>query len=84
MNLLSRLTLNQERNGFEHAAAKTAQQQRELYKEIFPLVTNALICFFKKHTRGKYKFEVVSKSQDKEFEITDFNNVETKLKSLII
>jgi len=163
-------SLNQERNGFEHAAAKNSQQQRELYRELFPLVTNvlnqliglekvklfryheaeqplfprceifngsslggrkeivtlyrdnyieildefdnktvfaqinaiafclapfihfyqevhetnALICFFKKHTGGKYKFEVVSKSQDKDFEITDFDNVEAKLKSLII
>jgi hypothetical protein len=34
--------LNQERNGFEHAAAKNAQQQRELYRELFPLVTNVL------------------------------------------
>jgi len=162
--------LNQERNGFEHAAAKTAMQQRELYKELFPLVrnvlnqlmglekvrlfryheaaqplfprceifngsslggkkdivtlhrdnymeilddfdnttvfaqinntafclapfihffqevheTNALICFFKKHNGGKYKFEVVSKSQDKEFEPTDFDKYENKLKSLII
>ncbi|MBK6611767.1 MAG: hypothetical protein IPG29_13070 [Sphingobacteriales bacterium] len=162
--------LNQERNGFEHAAAKNSQQQRELYRELFPLVTNvlnqliglekvklfryheaaqplfprceifngsdlggrkeivtlhrdnyleildefnnttvfaqinttafclapfihffqevhetnALICFFKKHKGGKYKFEVVSKSQDKEFEIADFDGVETKLKSLII
>lgn len=161
--------LNQERNGFEHAAAKTAMQQRELYKELFPLVrnvlnqlmglekvrlfryheaaqplfprceifngsslggkkdivtlhrdnymeildefdnttvfaqinntafclapfihffqevheTNALICFFKKHNSGKYKFEVVSKSQDKEFEPADFDKFESKLKSLI-
>lgn len=161
--------LNQERNGFEHAAAKTAMQQRELYKELFPLVrnvlnqlmglekvrlfryheaaqplfprceifngsslggkkdivtlhrdnymeildefdnttvfaqinntafclapfihffqevheTNALICFFKKHNGGKYKFEVVSKSQDKEFEPADFDKFENKLKSLI-
>lgn len=161
--------LNQERNGFEHAAAKTAMQQRELYKELFPLVrnvlnqlmglekvrlfryheaaqplfprceifngsslggkkdivtlhrdnymeilddfdnttvfaqinttafclapfihffqevheTNALICFFKKNNGGKYKFEVVSKSQDKEFEPADFDKFENKLKSLI-
>jgi hypothetical protein len=162
--------LNQERNGFEHAAAKTAMQQRELYKELFPLVrnvlnqlmglekvrlfryheaaqplfprceifngsslggkkdivtlhrdnymeildefdnttvfaqinntafclapfihffqevheTNALICFFKKHSAGKYKFEVVSKSQDKEFEPADFDKFENKLKALIL
>lgn len=161
--------LNQERNGFEHAAAKTAMQQKELYNELFPLVrnvlnqllglekvclfryheapsplfprceiyrgsslggkkdiitlyrdnymdildefdnttvfaqinntafclapfihffqevheTNALICFFKKHNGGKYKFEVVSKSQDKEFEPADFDKFENKLKSLI-
>lgn len=162
--------LNQERNGFEHSAARNTIQQRELYKELFPLVTsvlnqliglervklfryheaahplfprcevfngsslggrkeiitlnrvnyveilddfdnttvfaqinglafcvapfihfyqevhetNALICFFKKHTGGKYKFEVVSKAQDKDFKIADFNVVETKLKSLIL
>ena len=46
--------------------------------------TNALICFFKKYVRGKYKFEVVSKSQDKEFNIADFTSVEAKLKALII
>ena len=164
-------TLNQERNGFEHASAKTALQQKKLYSELFPIVTNvlnqligfekiklfryhdaslplfprceifngsslggkketiilkkdnyieimdafdnttiyvqindvafsvspfihffqedhetnALICFFKKKVTGsKYKFEVVSKSQDKDFEISDFDKVETKLKSLII
>lgn len=161
--------LNQDRNGFEHASAKTALQQKRLYNELFPVVssvlnkligfekiklfryheaalplfprceifngsslggkketiilkkenyieimeefdntniyaqvnglafcvspfihfyqedheTNALICFFKKHKSGKYKFEVVSKSQDKDFEISDFIGVETKLKSLI-
>lgn len=163
--------LNQERNGFEHASAKTAIQQKKLYFELFPIVsnllnqlisfekiklfrfheivsfplfprceifngsslagkkeiiilkrenyieimddfdnsaiyvqindvafsvapfihfyqeeheTNALICFFKKHKAGKYKFEVVSKSQEKDFEISDFVKVESKLKSLII
>ncbi|KRT14944.1 hypothetical protein ASU31_16635 [Pedobacter ginsenosidimutans] len=162
--------LNQERNGFEHASAKTAKQQQKLYSELYPIVsnilkqligfekiklfryhdadfplfprceifngssldgkkdiialnkenyieimdefnntsvyaqvndvafsvspfihfyqeeheTNAFICFFKKKMGGgKYKFEVVSKSQEKEFEITDFEKVETKLKSLI-
>lgn len=162
--------LNQERNGFEHAAAKTTLQQQKLYAELFPIVTNvlnqligfekikmfryhesplplfprceifngsslggkkdtiilqkdnyieimddfdntavyvqindtafsvspfihfyqedhetnALICFFKKKIAGgKYKFEVVSKSQDKDFEISDFDKVETKLKSLM-
>jgi len=162
--------LNQERNGFEHASARTAIQQKKLYTDLFPIVskvlneliafekiklfryhdaslplfprceifngsslggkkdtiilkkdnyidimddfdnttvyvqindvafsvspfihfyqedheTNALICFFKKKLAGgKYKFEVVSKSQDKEFEISDFNKVEIKLKALI-
>ncbi|MCM5527234.1 hypothetical protein [Parasegetibacter sp. NRK P23] len=162
--------LNQERNGFTHASAKTAQQQRKLYSELYPIVssilnqligfekiklfryyeapmpllprceiyngsalggkkeniilqkdnyieimedfnnskiyaqineiafpvspfihfyqedheTNALICFFKKKIAGgKYKFEVVSKSQDIEFSIADFTKVEAQLKSLI-
>jgi|JI10StandDraft_1071094.scaffolds.fasta_scaffold35817_3 hypothetical protein len=163
--------LNQERNGFEHASARTAQQQKKLYDELFPIVTNVLnqligfekvklfryyetplqplfprceifngsslggkkdtiylkkenyieimeefdkntiyaqvnnlafcvspfihfyqeehetnplICFFKQNLKnGKYKFEVVSKSQDKEFEISVFAKVEVKLKSLI-
>ena len=162
--------LNQERNGFEHASARTAAQQKKLYADLFPIVTkvlneliafekvklfryhdaslplfprceifngsslggkkeniilkkdnyidimddfdnstvyvqindvafsvapfihffqedhetNALICFFKKKIAGgKYKFEVVSKSQDKDFKISDFNKVEAKLKSLI-
>jgi hypothetical protein len=161
--------LNQERNGFEHASARNAQQQKNLYNELFPIVTNvlnsligledvklfryyssemalfprceifngssltgkkdivilnkenyieimeqfnnltiftqvngiafcvapfihffqeehetnALICFYKKHKSSKYKFEVVSKSQDKDFDISDFIIVETELKSLI-
>lgn len=162
--------LNKERNGFEHASAKTAIQQQKLYSELFPIVTgvlnqligfeklklfryhdaplplfprceifngssldgkketiilhkdnyieimddfdntsvyaqvnniaftvspfihfyqedhetNALVCFFKKKmSGGKYKFEVVSKSQDKDFLISDFDKVEAKLKSLI-
>jgi hypothetical protein len=161
--------LNKERNGFEHAAAKTSQQQKELYKELFPIVTNilnqligfekvklfryhdspqplfprceifngsslsgkkdivplkkdnyieimdefnnssifaqindtafcvapfihffqevhetnALICFFKKQQTDKYQFEVVSKSQEKDFNISDFYLIEAKLKSLI-
>lgn len=163
--------LNQERNGFEHASAKTSLQQKKLYSELFPIVTsilnqligfekvnlfryheapmplfprceifngsslggkkdtiilkkdnyieimddfdnttiyaqvnglvfsvspfihfyqeehetNALICFFKKKIAGgKYKFEVVSKSQDKDFEISVFSKVEAVLKSLIV
>lgn len=161
--------LNQERNGFEHASARNAQQQKNLYNELFPLVTtvlnsligleevklfryyssemplfprceifngssltgkkdiiilnkenyidimehfnnssifaqingvafsvapfihffqeehetNALICFYKKHKNSSYKFEVVSKSQDKDFDVNDFNLIETELKSLI-
>lgn len=34
--------LNQERNGFEHASAKTAAQQKHLYEELFPLVLKVL------------------------------------------
>jgi hypothetical protein len=34
--------LNQERNGFEHASAKTAAQQKVLYKELYPLVIDVL------------------------------------------
>jgi len=34
--------LNQERNGFEHAAAKTSAQQKQLYQELFPLVLKVL------------------------------------------
>ena len=30
--------LIKKKTAFEHAAAKTAMQQRELYKELFPLV----------------------------------------------
>jgi hypothetical protein len=163
-------TLNQERNGFEHASAKTAKQQEVLYAELFPILskilkeliglenvklfryhnadipllprceiyngnsingkkepivlkkdnyfeivdhfnaksvfaqingetfcvspfihffqedheTNALLCFYKKQKSGKYKFEVVSKSKDRDFEISDFEEIENKLKSLII
>ena len=35
-------TLNQERNGFAHAAAITAAQQHELYKTLSPLIEEAL------------------------------------------
>lgn len=162
--------LNQERNGFEHASAKTSKQQENLYNELFPVVTkvlgelialegvtlfryhnadnpllprceifngsslsgrkenivlrkdnyfeivdhfnagsifaqingeafslspfihfdqedhetNAFICFFKKYGGGKYKFEVVSKSRNKDFDVSDFNEIETKLKALIL
>ncbi|MBF0548263.1 MAG: hypothetical protein HQM08_27750 [Candidatus Riflebacteria bacterium] len=31
-------TLNQERNGFEHSAARTTAQQKELYNMLFPLL----------------------------------------------
>ena len=161
--------LNQERNGFEHASARNAQQQKKLYDELFPLVssvlnnligleevklfryyssetplfprcevfngssltgkkeiiilnkenyidimenfnnssifaqvngiafsvapfihffqeeheTNALICFYKKHKNSSYKFEVISKSQDKDFSVTDFESIEAELKLLI-
>jgi hypothetical protein len=35
-------TLNQERNGFAHAAARTAAQQQELYKTLSPLLEDIL------------------------------------------
>lgn len=35
-------TLNQERNGFVHAAARTAAQQKELYKTLSPLLEDIL------------------------------------------
>ena len=162
--------LNQERNGFEHAAARNAQQQSQLYDDLLPLVktvlsqmiglegvtlfrhfeseqalyprceifngnslagkkgiialkrenylnifeyfdkktvfaqigdeafclapfihfmqeiheTNPLICFFKKNKGGKYKFEVMSKSQDKDFEKSDFDRFVNEFKALII
>ncbi len=34
--------LNQERNGFEHAAAKTEQQQKDLYEKLFPILLKVL------------------------------------------
>ena len=34
--------LNQERNGFEHAAAKTEQQQKDLYEKLFPILIKVL------------------------------------------
>jgi hypothetical protein len=162
--------LNQERNGFEHAAAKTEQQQEELYDllhpslvkilgslihlekvklvryhsaeilmtprcEVFtgstldgkkeciiigrdnfikimdywnknlifakiddivfsiapfihfyqePHETNAFIAFYKKDKAGKYQFEVMSKSQTKEINKSDFTIIENQLRSNII
>jgi hypothetical protein len=163
-------TLNQERNGFAHAAAKTAAQQHELYETLSPLLqdilkqliglesvtvlryhsselplvprceiyngssiegrkegvilkkesyieildhwnantifakindeifslspfihftqetyeTNAVLCFYKKELRGKYLFEVVSKSQDKEFEKSCFTAMVEQLRRLVV
>ena len=154
--------LNQERNGFEHSAARTSAQQKKLYNDLYPLLesvlkqliklenvtvlryystetpliprceiyngsslegrketvilkkdnyveildyfnasslfakvnsevfclspfihfyqeiheTNAIICFYKKEKSGKYLFEVVGKSQDKEFDKTTFDLME--------
>jgi hypothetical protein len=45
--------------------------------------TNAYICFYKKVKNGKYSFEVVSKSQNKDFDKPIFLKFETKIKSLI-
>lgn len=164
-------TLNQERNGFAHAAARTTVQQQELYKILSPLLsdvlrslielenitilryhsaetpliprceifngssiegrkegvilkkesyieildhwnassifakindqvfclspfihfvqepheTNAVLCFFKKKKpAGKYLFEVVSKSQNKEFDKNCFTEMETQLRGLVM
>ncbi len=162
--------LNQERNGFAHASAKTSAQQKALYNELYPQLEivlkqlirleevtllryhdsetplyprceifrgnsmdgrkeiaplrkdnyieildhfnqgsvfakvidevfcvspfihyfqeahepNALMCFYKKATSGKYLYEVVSKSLNKEFDKGVFDLVEGKLKSLVI
>ncbi len=162
--------LNQERNGFEHASAKTTAQQQALYVELYPQLelvlrqlikledvvvfryheaetplyprceilngndlngkkeiipirkdnyieivdyfnsgsiyaqvkgevfclspfihftqetheTNAIICFYKQDKGGKYHFEVVSKSQDQEFEKITFEIMENQLRSLVI
>jgi hypothetical protein len=167
LNLIKKL--NQERNGFEHASAKTSAQQQALYKELYPQLelvlrqlikleqvvvfryhdaqtplyprceifngssldgkkeiipirkdnyieimdyfgsgavyaqvmgevfclapfihfaqevheTNAVLCFYKKEKGGKYHFEVVSKSQNKEFEKNTFNVTEYQLRSLV-
>lgn len=35
-------TLNQERNGFAHSAARTSAQQKELYEALYPLLENVL------------------------------------------
>ena len=163
-------TLNQERNGFTHAAAKTAAQQQELYETLSPLLqdvlkqliglenvivlryhssespliprceiyngssiegrkegvilkkesyieildhwnasavfakindeifslspfihftqepyeTNAVLCFYKKKRREKYLFEVLSKSQDKEFEKSCFTAMVEQLRRLVL
>lgn len=162
--------LNQERNGFEHASAKTAAQQQELYNELYPQLelvlrqlikleevivfryheaetplyprceilngcdlngkkeimpiqkdnymeivdyfdnksiyacvkgivfclspfihftqeaheTNAILCFYKKDKGGKYHYEVVGKSQDKEFDKNTFELMENQLRGLVI
>jgi len=162
--------LNQERNGFEHSAARTSAQQQTLYNDLYPLLesvlkqliklenvtvlryysaetpliprceiyngsslegrketvilkkdnyveildyfnasslfakvnsevfclspfihfyqeiheTNAIICFYKKEKSGKYLFEVVGKSQDKEFDKTTFALMENQLRSLVV
>jgi len=168
LNLIKKL--NQERNGFEHASAKTSAQQQTLYKELYPQLelvlrqlikleqvvvfryhdaqtplyprceifngisldgkkeiisirrdnyveimdhfnsgavyaqvqgevfclapfihfaqevheTNAVLCFYKKEKAGKYQFEVISKSQDKEFEKNTFDVTENQLRSLVM
>lgn len=162
--------LNQERNGFSHASARTSAQQKALYAELFPQLEivlkqlirleqvtlfryheaetplyprcevfkgssmdgrkeiipiqkenyvvildsfnprsifaqvmdeafcvspfihfcqeahepNALLCFFKKKSSGKYLFEIVSKAQNKEFDVSVFELMENKLKNLVI
>lgn len=168
---LSRIRkLNQERNGFEHAAAKTTAQQKVLYDELYPQLelvlrqlikleevivfryhdaetplyprceiskgssltgikdivsirkdnyveivdhfspgslyakvedevlclapfihfyqeaveTNAVLCFYKHDKGGKYHFEIVGKSQEKEFEKNAFEVLETQLRRLVV
>ncbi len=162
--------LNQERNGFEHSAARTSAQQQTLYNDLYPLLesvlkqlvklenvtilryysaetpliprceiyngsslegrketvilkrdnyveildyfnanslfakvnnevfcispfvhfcqetheTNATICFYKKEKSGKYLFEVVGKSQDKEFDKTPFDLMINQLRCLVV
>lgn len=162
--------MNQERNGFEHAAAKTAAQQKTLFKELYlqlelvlrqlikleevmvfryhdaeiplyprceiskgnsltgtkdivpirkdnymeiiehfnagsvyakvddevfclaPFIhfaqedveTNAVLCFYKQDKGGKYHFEIVGKSQEKEFEKNTFEIMEIQLRSLVV
>lgn len=162
--------LNQERNGFEHAAAKTSAQQKALYNDLYPQLelvlrqliklenvavfryhdaetplyprceifngnsldgrkeiiqlqknnyvevldhfnvnsvfakienevfclapfihfcqeaheTNAIICFYKQVKGGKYNFEIVSKSQNKEFEKSVFQVMEDQLRNLVV
>jgi len=168
LNLIKKL--NQERNGFEHASAKTSAQQQKLYCELYPQLelvlrqlikleqvvvfryhdaqtplyprceifngssldgkkeiisirkdnyikimdhfdseavyaqvmgevfclapfihfaqevheTNAVLCFYKKEKGGRYHFEVVSKSQDKEFEKNTFDVTGNQLRSLVM
>ncbi|MFH1527056.1 MAG: hypothetical protein ABIG69_10465 [Bacteroidota bacterium] len=160
--------LNQERNGFAHASARTAAQQKALYVDLYPQLEtvlkqlikledvtlfryheaetplyprcevfkgasmdgckeivairkenyvvvldyfdqrsifakisnevfcvapfihyfqeahepNALLCFYKKKVSGKYLYEVSGKSQNKEFDIDQFQLMEVQLKSL--
>ncbi len=161
--------LNQERNGFAHASARTSAQQKALYAELYPQLEtvlkqlikleevtlfryyeaetplyprceifqgvsmdgkkeiipiqkdnyvniidhfnresifvkifeevfcvspfihyfqeehepNALICFYKKHASGKYIHEVVSKSQNKDFDVAIFDLINERLKELV-
>jgi len=161
--------LNQERNGFAHAFAKTVAQQKALYQELYPQLelvlrqliklegvlvfryhdaetplyprceifngsslegrkeiisirkdnyieilehfnsdsvyalvdsevfcispfihfaqepheTNAVLCFYKQCVGGKYHFDVVSKSQDKEFEKSIFETYVNQLRCLV-
>ena len=45
--------------------------------------TNAMICFFKQDKGGKYHFDVVSTSQDKEFDKDIIITMENQLKMLV-
>jgi len=162
--------LNQERNGFTHASARTSAQQKSLYNELYPQLEtvltklikleevtlfryheaetplyprcevfkgasmigrkeilaiqkdnyvrildhfnqcsifakvfnevfcvspfihyfqeehepNALLCFYKKKYSGKYLYEVVSKSLNKEFDPNVFDLMANKLRELVI
>ena len=46
--------------------------------------TNALLCFYKKKSGGKYLYEVVSKSLNKEFDPSMFDLMANKLRKLVI